>query len=205
MSNLAKTMIQIPKVVVHNRKINGKAFAVYYYLKYISFRKWGDKTKLEINHLEMKYKLGIKDNRVIVAALKVLFENRLIEEEIRSMPIHSLLKITLSKVDDDKFVQLPIQLLDKIPSIKPNGLRLIYYYESFINRRTSKNFSFPSFEKISEDTGLNHNTIIKYNNILKKNKLIKIEKHQVEHEWDGTFVKYNNHYKVRWENIQKSS
>ncbi|MGA3598600.1 hypothetical protein [Lysinibacillus agricola] len=196
------TVIQIPNSIIKNKNISVNAFAVYVYLKCKSFRERDDKIHLKLDHKEMRVELGMKkDNRPLIAAFQNLYQNGLIKEEVLKMPIHSPLNITLLKIEHEPFTQLPIELIGKIPIIKSYGLKLLYYYESFINRKQFlRQFAFPCFETIQEDTGLNHNTINKYNKLLVENKLLKIDKHKVE-QGDFGFEKWNNHYFVLWDKM----
>ncbi|EON72235.1 hypothetical protein [Lysinibacillus sphaericus] len=194
-----RIVIQIPNSVIKNRDITVNAFALYIYLKRESFKKRD--SKLQLDHKRVRHKLGMKDNRPLLAAFQNLHSQGLIEEEILKMPIHSPLIITLLEVATEPFTQLPIELLDKVNIIKPCGLRLLYYYESFINRKQIlRLFAFPCFETIKDDTGISHNAIIKYNNLLVKNKMLKIDKHKAEQGEYG-FEKWNNHYSVLWDKI----
>lgn len=196
------TVVQIPNSIVKNKEITVNAFAVYVYLKRESFRKREDKLKLKLDHNEIKHKLGMsKDNRPLLAALQNLHRQGLIKEEILKMPIHSPLFITLIEVEPAPFTQLPIEIIEKVPTIKSRGLRLMYYYESYINRKqVLRQFAFPSFETIQEDLGFNQNTIIKYNKLLVDNKMLKVTKHKAEQGEFG-FEKWNNHYFIQWDKI----
>ena len=194
-----RTVIQIPNSVIKNRDITVNAFGLYVYLKRESFKERD--SKLQLNHKRVRHELGMKDNRPLIAAFQNLHSQGLIKEEILKMPIHSPLNITLLEIALEPFTQLPIELLDKVNTIKPYGLRLIYYYESFINRKQIlRLFAYPCFETIKNDTGISYNAIIKYNNVLVKNKMLKIDKHKVE-QGDFGFEKWNNHYSVLWEKI----
>lgn len=194
-----RTVIQIPNSVIKNRDITVNAFGLYVYLKRESFKKRD--SKLQLDHKRVRHELGMKDNRPLIAAFQNLHSQGLIGEEILKMPIHSPLNITLLEIALEPFTQLPIELLDKVNTIKPYGLRLLYYYESFINRKQIlRLFAFPCFETIKNDIGISHNAIIKYNNVLVKNKMLKIDKHKTE-QGDYGFEKWNNHYSVLWDKI----
>lgn len=194
-----RTVIQIPNSVIKNRDITVNAFALYIYLKRESYKKRD--IKLQLDHRKVRHEIGMRDNRPLLVAFQNLHNQGLIEEKILKMPIHSPLTITLSEVAPEPFTQLPIELLDKVNTIKPYGLRLMYYYESFINRKQIlRLFAFPCFKTIKNDTGISHNAIIKYNNLLVKNKMLKIDKHKAE-QGDFGFEKWNNHYFVLWDKI----
>lgn len=69
------------------------------------------------------------------------------------------------------FTQLPkCSLINKIRQIGLIGYRLIYYYESYINRKDviSKQFCFVGQNTISSELNINKETIKKYNDIFEK-------------------------------------
>jgi DNA-binding transcriptional regulator YhcF (GntR family) len=97
-------------------------------------------------------------------------------------------------------------MLNRIDQIGTIGLRLLVYYESFINRQEpiTEQYAYPSIETTSKTLGINKNTILKFNEILVTAKLLKITKHKIEFvdeldELDQPirFTKYNNHYHVQ--------
>lgn len=102
-------------------------------------------------------------------------------------------------------------LLRHIPTIDCTGVRLVSYYESYINRSSAINqFCYASIETITKETGLAKNTIIKYNKILCDKGFISVDKHKLgtDYKYDGkdkiVFSKYNNHYTVNWDKIIES-
>lgn len=200
--DLFDTVIQIPNSVVKNRGINDKAFLVYYYLKHQSFRAYEDKINLQINHIEMKKKLCIKDNRTLLKALHDIYNFGLIAEYIEKLPIHSLMKIRLNEIELKPFTQLPIGIIDKIAEIESKGLRLLYYYKSFINHtKYEKLYAFPSYDTINKETGLSFETIKKYNVKLQKLKYLKIYSSKAFINADGQIHKFNNKYFLRYDRL----
>ncbi|MGE7840719.1 hypothetical protein ACQKNX_08000 [Lysinibacillus sp. NPDC093712] len=202
--------LQIPTEIVRNIGFNvdEKSFAVYAYLLYQKFRSHDKNNNvININHNKMKDGLGITDNRTIKNSFNILHNQGLIKEKVIKLPINKELKVTLLRpYDDNWFTQLPLNLnlyLDRIGLI---GYRLMYYYESYINRNViSKDYCFPSYETILSDLKISDKTLTRYNNRLKKEKLISITKHQVHFDNpfdDNIFDKYNNHYRVNLFNIK---
>lgn len=124
-------------------------------------------------------------------------------------------KIIPKKTGKDPFVQLTSDLLNKsvIDEIGYVGIRLIYYYESYINRKVMyKDRCFASEETIAAHLGITKRTVITYNKKIKKCKFVRIEAHKLEAT--GAFIpkgkkevelfdKYNNHYYVNREKISE--
>ncbi|MET3505578.1 hypothetical protein [Halalkalibacter oceani] len=172
---------------------------------------------LEVNHTALKNYLSVSDNRSLKLIFNNMYENKLILNEIKSFPKKKALQVHINKEmttlhSKNYFTQVDIRLLDKriVDQIGSVGVRLIYYYESRINRlELYKDRCYASISTISQETGISKNTIMKYNEILKKNKLIRIKKHKLEHagwEKDGNmidYVQYANHTYVKLENITK--
>lgn len=207
-----KLIIQIPDEIIRNTncKLNAKDFAVYTYLKFLHFRNFNN-NELELEHNDFKHKLYISDNRTLKKTLLTLHKHQFILELINKLPTKGKLHLTFDPVpfESKTFTQLPATVLNRIDNIGAIGLQLLFYYESFINRTDPivKQYAYPSLETTSAALGLNKETILTYNEILKKNKLLKVVKHKLE--FDGgyneldkpLFIKYNNHYFVRLENL----
>jgi predicted transcriptional regulator len=208
LENKKKIQLQIPDEIIRNYCVdfNHYDFGVYALLRYAHFRNPNkDKDKLEINHKFMMNKLFINDSRTLKKSLNKLYKYGFIEEEIKRLPRNGILKLEFnhSPFKTKSFTQLPTSLINKIEQIGLIGYRLIYYYESYINRKDviSKQFCFVGQDTISSELNINKETIKKYNDILKKSKLVTIKKHKLE--FDGyddldniVFNKYNNHYYV---------
>lgn len=207
-----KLMLQIPDEIIRNTwfKLDDHSFCVYAMLKYTQFREFNKTNELQIDHNKLKHKLYISDNRTLKRVLKALHKNQIVLEYITQLPRKGSLNITYDNMTDksNSFTQLPITLFNKIEHIGVIGIRLLYYYESYINRKDvpARQYAFPSIETISADLHLHHTTIIEYNELLKKHKLLKITKHVIQEDaydedYNMTYIKYNNHYFVRIENI----
>ena len=208
MENKKKIYLQIPDEIIRNQCVdfNHYDFGVYAMLKYAHFRNPNkDKDMLEVDHKFMMNKLFINDSRTLKKPLNKLYKYGFIEEEIKRLPRNGILKLKFnpSPFKTKSFTQLPTNLINKIEQIGLIGYRLIYYYESYINRKDviSKQFCFVGQDTISSELNINKETIKKYNDILKKSKIVTIKKHKLE--FDGyddldniVFNKYNNHYYV---------
>lgn len=208
MENKKKMYIQIPDEIIRNQCVdfNHYDFGVYALLKHAYFRNpKQDKDCLEIDHKFLMHKLFISDNRTLKKSLNTLYKYEIIKEEIKRLPTKGALKITFNPLPfkSKSFTQLPLSLINKVEYIGLIGYRLLYYYESFINRKDviSKQFCFIGQETIHKELGIDFNTIKKYNDILKKQKLITIKKHKLQEdgydEFDNLiYTKHNNHYYV---------
>src|SRR5690606_34622114 len=103
----------------------------------------------------------------------------------RKNPIN--VHLIIEKLQEKPYTQLPVSILEKLDTIDYIGLRLLYYYESYINRTQIQNqFCFAAMDTIEKHTWISKKTIIKYNEILVKSKLLKIEKHKLETEYNYT-------------------
>jgi hypothetical protein len=212
MENKTKLIIQIPDEIIRNTNfiLDSHTFATYTYLKYLHFRNYYEDV-LELDHNAFKGKLCMADNRTLKKCLVSLHKQGIILEYIDKLPKQKALILTFNPVllESKKFTQLPANTLYKIEHIGAIGLRLLFYYESYINRtdEPSKQYAFPAIETTAKDLHINKETVIEYNNKLKKHKLIKITKHKLEWsgEYDdldkGLFTKYNNHYHVQIDKI----
>lgn len=208
MENKTKLIIQVPDEIIRNSLItlDANTFAVYTYLKFLHFRNYNE-CELLLDHNKFKHKLYIADNRTLKKSFLKLHKEQIILEYIDKFPTKGALNLTFNPLpfESKTFTQLPATVINKIEHIGLIGFRLLFYYESFINRQDepSKQFAFPAIETICKHLGLNKDTVIEYNDKLKKHKLLKIIKHEIE--WTGEynelsqplFTKYNNHYYVR--------
>jgi hypothetical protein len=201
--------------VVRNPNITSKAFVAFAKLCEMYGKRKTD--TLEVDHKAFKGYLSISDNRSFKAILHNLYDNNLILNKIDALPRRSALEIQINKEmtplhNKNMFTQLDIRLIDKkiLDEIGTYGIRLMYYYESRINRlELYKDHAYASIETISKDTGFAKDTIGKYNEILEKRKLIWIKKFKLQYagwETDGNvidFARYANHTYVKVENIPK--
>lgn len=212
MSNKTKLVVQVPDEIIRNKyfDLDKYSFGVYTLLLFLQFRQFG-KQELDIDHRNLMHKLYISDTRTLKKALKVLHKNGLIKEDVHRLPTKGSIKITLNDLpfETQAFTQLPVTVFNKVEHIGLIGLRLMFYYESYINRygEAEKQFCFASLETISDHLKFDEDTITKYNQTLSKNRLLKVTKHKLEctYEYDEfdniIFTKYNNHYHVKLDNI----
>ncbi|MGG2091271.1 hypothetical protein AB1283_00710 [Bacillus sp. S13(2024)] len=207
-----KIMLQIPDEIIRNSwfYLDDQSFCTYGLLKHSLFRSFNEGNELQIDHNKLKHKLHIGDNRTLKKIFKALHQNQIVMEHITAFPRKGSIALTLDPLTDksNSFTQLPVSLFGKSEHIGVTGIRLLYYYESYINRKDTltRQYAFPSIETTSADLKLNHNTIITYNKLLKKHRLLKIVKHVLEEdayddEYNVQYIKYNNHYFVRTENM----
>jgi hypothetical protein len=201
-----KLFIQIPDNIIRNTtsKMDSNTFAVYTYLTFLHFRNYKEDA-IKLDHNKFKHKLYITDNRTFKKALTTLHKQGLILEYINKLPTKGGLTLTFNPAPlDNGFTQLPATIFNMMEHIGTVGLRMLFYYESFINRTDpiEKQIAYPAIETTAATLGINKDTVIKYNDILIKCKLLKVTKHKIEHtgEYNNLdepiFTKYNNHYNV---------
>lgn len=205
MSKEKRIWVQIPNEVIRNNgfKIDEKSFAIYAYLLYKKFQAFNN-NKIDVPLMDIKYVTGITDNRTIKKCFSILHDQGLISA-IKKLPINNPLQIELLQpYKDNYFTQIPLELLKSINVVGVIGFRLMYYYESFINRKNvTKQYCYPSYENIQEDLGISNFSVTKYNKLLVKEKLITITKHKVEYDsfGDSGLERFNNHYSVNLHNL----
>lgn len=191
-------MLQIPTSVIRGEdvKLDALSFVVYAYILRDKFKNFNVDT-FPVSLGDMRDTLAVKDNRTIKNSIIKLNKYNMISGVPDKINFKSKIYINIADLKRRKFTQLPIQLLEKVSHIGAEGFRLLYYYESYINRKESwKLYAYPSYKKIAEDLKIGFETISKYNDILVKNKMIKIEKFETDITVEG-IVKYNNHYSIR--------
>lgn len=193
--------LQVPTEVVRNIgfNIDEKSFAIYAFLLFKKFKAFNN-CEIDVSLKDIKVVTGITDNRTIKKCFVNLHNQCLIKYEIDKLPINKPLQIImLEPYKSDYFTQIPLELLKSIDSVGLIGFRLMYYYESYINRSNiSKLFCYPSYETIQIDLGISNFSVTKYNKLLAKEKLITITKHKAEYDpfGDSGLEKFNNHYSV---------
>lgn len=217
---MSKTFkVQIATDIVRDSSISAMEFVVYaklIHLYYLSDRK----EELEIPHAKLMYYLNIKENRTFRSCINNLTEKGYLLSKVDKLPRHGALKIKINiekiptKENGIMFAQVTSSLLDKysLDKIDYVGCRLIYYYQSYINSKTGKEYAYPSEETIAEDLGITEKTVRKYNKKLESVKFAKIIKHELSTNNEYIrkadmellyFTKYNNHYYVREDMIDK--
>lgn len=196
-----KIWLQVPTEIVRNIgfNIDEKSFVVYAFLLFKKFKAFNNS---EINVLlkDIKFVTGVTDNRTLKKCFSNLHNQGLIKYQIDKLPINKPLQIImLDPCKSDYFTQLPLELLKSIDRVGLIGFRLMYYYESYINRSDmTKLFCYPSYETIQIDLGISNFSVTKYNKLLVKEKLVTITKHKAEYDpfGDSGLEKFNNHYSV---------
>lgn len=203
---IIKSYIQINNEIIRNPNISSSAFVLYAMLKYLYYKK-----SIIIYKEKLLEKLNWESNKKLKKYLLELYDRKLINEKYNSLPKFKPLTLTIDNINSKNgFTQLPsILLTNKITIMGDYGIRLLFYYESYINRRSNKNlFAYCSQEIIYKDTGISNKTIIKYNEILQENRLISIDKYELEesiNKYGYSFNKYNNHYFVLVENFKNTN
>lgn len=196
------SMLQIPNSIIRNGNMTALDFALYAYLKYLYY--FNDKnTTMEVSHTSLMCALAITDLRTFKKAIKGLQDCGIIKNEI-IIPKRGTLKLEVEVSDcTDNFTQLPTSLIKLLPEIGHLGFRLLYYYESFINRTVQgdrRSFCFASYKQIVETLGISEPSLSKYNKMLVDSKLLRITKHHLgtDATYKGkdfiVYDKYNNHY-----------
>jgi len=195
-----KIWLQVPTEIVRNIgfKIDEKSFAIYAYLL---FRKFKDRDRIVKVFLgDIKMVTSISDNRTIKKCLLELYNQNLVKNNIKSLPVNKPLEIIINEpYKKDFFTQLPLDLLKNIRRVKLTGFRLMYYYKSYINSKDmSKQYCYPSYETIQADLGISNFSVTKYNKLLVEEKLLTITKHKVEYDpfGDSGLERFNNHYSL---------
>lgn len=216
--------VQIPKEIVHDPNITGCSFVLLAKLIQLYYQK-GKKLNLSINHNGLKFILMINDNKTLKKSLMNLHEQGYISSEFHeqsALPRKKPLEIKLSKkciaeLNKKPFVQFTQSLLEKevIESIGYIGVRLLYYYKSYINTTDYyKSKCYVSEDTTAEHLNITRKTIIRYNRILENRKFLKIKQFKLskmdceyKQNKNGmeviSFEKYNNHYSVNEEMIDK--
>jgi hypothetical protein len=199
---VSKYRVLIPDCIIRNEegiKINSKEFQLYYYLKILH-----DKQKsltVQLNHNQYMCKFGIKSNPTFKKLLDILYKNNLIKTNISVLPKSSLLEIELNNdyIQKKPFTLIHINLYYLIGKIGHEGLRLMYYHESRINRNVEgNNYSYAGIRAIERETKINHNKIIDTHEKLRKLKLLKIEGNDLS--YTGTYDEFEQEIKTRYTN-----
>jgi hypothetical protein len=207
--------IQIPTEIVRNKNINAMEFVLLAKLiqtYYIS----GKKEEFELHHKNLIFYMAIGDNNTFKKAYNSLVDKGYILDTIDTLPRKGgiTVRLNMSVIPELNkgiaFTQLDSNILSKsvIEEIGHLGVRLIYYYQSYINKKDGKHYCFVSEEKIADHLGITKKTVITYNKKLKKSKLVKIVQHELKDngEYIGErleFKKYNNHYYVREDKLNE--
>lgn len=197
-----KFMIQVPNIIIRDGKnISSTDFVLYTYLKFQDQIGITTENKKIVSFSQLKIVMNIKTNSTLKNSLQNLKKLNLIEYDEINYTLNSVLKFNMIPIEKKQYTQLPFSILNLIPLIDYEGFRLLYYYETYINRKKLNSKAYPSYIKIIEDLNISSKTLSKYNSILEKNKFLTIEKSNLKKDLYSDYSeKYNNKYKV---NIEK--
>lgn len=216
--------IQLPTQIVRSNKFTAGEFILLAKLIQAYYTQSGDGKSLtyNIDHKAFMHFLFFKDNKTFKNNLEGLYKKKIIENEIDKLPRKGGLEITLNKLVIPEFnkkrgyfTQLPYFVLNRevIEAVGHVGVRLLYYYKSYINAKDyTKQFCFVAESTTAEDLSITEKTVIKYNKLLAARKFVKIEKHELNTNNEYTtingkdkllFTKYNNHYILKMDNVEK--
>lgn len=205
--------IQVASEVIKNSKLTHESFLIYCKLIQHFYVNKGESNSILIDHKKFMYFSNIKSNQTFKKCINQLYEYGLIENKIDKLPRTGLVEVILNSIylstkKDFSFAQLPYFILDRcvINSIGLEGIRLLYYFKSYINN--GMQFCFSSRETIAREIGSNPKTIDKYIKLLKDYKFIKISKHDLQSTGEyikknefskekAEFKKFNNHYHLQ--------
>jgi hypothetical protein len=203
-----KLFLRIPDAFIRNEDgiaLNSTDFALLCIFKHLSFQ--ANIPSFSVDATMLKQVLNISETRTLKKSLTNLCVAGVICGNIDKLPKRGPLTITLSDnvINGKPFTRLPIGILDRVGVIGHTGLRLLFFYESHINRTTlRKQFCYSSYKVISNKLSIGEPTIWKYNEILEKENLLTIVRSTLStdysyKEMDITtdkiiFTKYNNHY-----------
>lgn len=202
-----QVFLRIPNMFVRNEGVSLSAldFTLLCVLKHKSFLT--GKPSFDVDTFKVRKVLDVSDVRTFKKSLLNLKESGVINGDFIKLPRNGPLQIQLSDsvISGTPFTRLPVGVLNRIEQIGHVGLRLLFYYESHINRGTlKKQFCYSSYKTISERLSISEPTIWKYNEILERNNLLEIQRSALSTDYsyktiDATteqlvFTKYNNHY-----------
>ncbi|MGD7051439.1 hypothetical protein [Sutcliffiella horikoshii] len=206
--------VQIPTDIVRNNEYTAGEFTLLAKLIQAYYIPKVKNLSLNIDHKALMFYLFIKDHDTFKKHLKGLFEKGAIKNEITTLPRKGPLVIELSDEiipqlnKKGHFTQMQSNVLsrDVIEAVGYIGVRLLYYYESYINYKDiARRFCWIGEETTANDLGITEKTVIKYNKFLEKRKFIKIDKHKSEngynHNDQYVYFRYSNHYFIRHDKI----
>lgn len=198
---MSKYRVLISDCIIRNEDgidINSKEFLLYYYLKILHDKQ--KSSNVELNHSQYMCKFGIKSNPTFKKMISNLYKNKLINTNVESLPKSNLISIDLNDefIKKEPFTMIHVNLYYLINQIGHDGLRLMYYHESRINRNKDNQYSYAGIRKIEKETKINRNKIIEYHNMLKKIKLLKVENNDLN--WTGTYDEFDQEIKTKYTN-----
>ena len=209
MSNSSSLYIKIPSHIVRNETfyLSNSDFILYAKLCFLYFRNYYE-SEIEVNHKKLMLSLKITDTRTLKKQLNTLYQNKLIHNEIKTLPKRGNLTIQFNGEvynNDEHFTLVSARLFNYFENDQINeyAFRQVVYYKSHINpKEVNRNFCFVGYDKLSESLKVSRKKIKEANDQLRKSKLIKVVSHKLEptYEYDEkddmTYDRYNNHYYV---------
>ncbi|MBT2759871.1 hypothetical protein [Paenibacillus sp. ISL-20] len=199
--------VHVPNNVVRDGNLSSIDFCVFMRLLFLLFIT-NSKDTIEVDIAKFKRVLNINDNRTLKSSIERLRKLGYICNNVKfNRRSTSSVVINMNKIDlKNNFTRLPTSIFKYIADIGHPGVRLLFYYESYINRKDSlRLYCYPSNETIKAETKLSNRSIIEYNKRLVKSKLLKMTQHDPEPEYDDigelSWNRWNNHYDVRLENL----
>ena len=199
--------VHVPNNIVRDGNMSSIDFCVFARLLFLRFVSQSQNT-VEIDVAKFKRVLRISDNRTLKSSFGRLKTSGYINNNVElNRRTTSPVEINLDKFDlRNNFTRLPASIFNYITETGYPGIRLLFYYESYINRKDSlRRYCYPSQETIKTETKLSNRSIIEYNKRLVKSKLLKVTQHDPLPEYDEVgelnWNRWNNHYEVRLENL----
>lgn len=202
-----KSKIQIPNDIVRNNGYNLNAidFTLIFYLKHYLFKN-NNNEYLKVDHRILMSNVAVSENRTFKKSLLKLYEQGIIKNKIEKLPRKNVLELCIDKnkiTNNREFTQLPKRVGDYLDIIDHKGLRLLYFYKSFINNnKPGREYAFPGYKEITNSLNMSDKTVTYYNNLLAVHGLIRIQSHKLGTDYRYNqndaiiFDKYQNHYYV---------
>lgn len=202
MESSESASLKVPKHIIRNDKfyITNHEFHLYAYLCYMHFRNFNEE-EMEVDHLKLKNLLKISDARTLKKRLNTLHKHNLIRNKIEKLPTKGTMKIIFNGdvKKDQMFCKMNpiIFTYFKNDQIDSNGIRLAFYYKSFLH----EGYCTVGFETLQQRLKMGSTTISNANNSLKKAKLVKIKSHKLEtygyNQKDALVIdSWSNHYQI---------
>lgn len=209
---MSNYLVHIPDCIIRNENginINSKEFMLYYYLKVLHDKQKTNKVKL--NHNQYMCKFGIKSNPTFKKMITNLYKSGLINSDIGELPRTDQIEIIMNEqyIGLEPFTRIHINLYYLIKKVGHEGLRLMYYHESRINRTKCKDgidgdktydnwFSYAGVRLIEKETKINRNKVTETNEKLKKLKLLKVESSDLSYTEE--YDEFNQEIKTKYTN-----
>lgn len=210
----SRRTVSVPKSIIQNKNIKTHAFCLFVLLKELYTIKKVDDNIISVYYPELMDYLKLKSHTTLKVALQDLYENGIIHNTFPRFPKNQVLEIRVNSEifkDETQTTTMPISMFSLVEKVGLIGIRLLWYYESLINRRRKDNYADPAYEEIVKALGLSQPTIGKHNLLLEKYGLLTIERHGLgvdkNYRYDENdrvvFTKINNYYFVNLDQIRE--